>query len=535
MLDPALQAQLLTYLERLAAPIELVAALDDSPTAAELRALLADLAAASPLVTTREAPADDRARRPSFTVGKPGEPARIRFAGVPLGHEFTSLVLALLQASGYPPRIEPELADAIRALPGPHHFETFVSLSCHNCPDVVQALDVLAALNPGITHTMIDGAAFQDEVAARGVMAVPTIFLDGQPFGQGRMELAEIVARLDAGAAARAAARLSEKPVYDVLVVGGGPAGAAAAIYAARKGIRTGLVAERFGGQVGDTLGIENLISVPYTEGPRLVAAMEQHVQQYGVDVTTLERVEALVPGRDGAPHQLRLASGATLRARTVVLAPGAKWRELNVPGEAEYRTRGVAFCPHCDGPLFKGKRVAVIGGGNSGVEAAIDLAGVVGHVTLLEVAGELRADAVLQAKLRSLPNVAIRVGAQTTEVTGDGQRVDGLGFTDRATGARHRLDVAGVFVQIGLVPSTAWLRDTLALSRHGEIEVDARGQTSVPGVFAAGDATTTPFKQIVIAMGDGARAALAAFEHLIRSGVATTAGGEPAALRAAG
>jgi alkyl hydroperoxide reductase subunit F len=530
MLDPALQSQLRGYLERLDAPIELVAALDDSPTAGEIRELIADLVALSPKVTARELPADAPARRPSFTVGRVGEAARIRFAGVPLGHEFTSLVLALLQTSGYPPKIDDATAAAIRALPDELEVETFVSLSCHNCPDVVQAFNVLAALNPRIRHTMIDGAAFGDEVTARGVMAVPSVFVDGKPFGQGRMVLEEIPAKLDRGAAARAAARLDDKPVYDVLVVGGGPAGAAAAIYAARKGIRTGLIAERFGGQVGDTLGIENFISVAYTEGPKLVAALDQHVQAYGVDVTTLQRVEALVPGEGGAPHALRLASGATLRARAVVLAPGAKWREMNVPGEAEYRTRGVAFCPHCDGPLFKGKRVAVIGGGNSGVEAAIDLAGVVGHVTLLEFAGELRADAVLQAKLRSLPNVDVRVNAQTTEVTGDGKTVDGLFYTDRATGERVRLDVAGIFVQIGLVPSTEWLRGAVALSKHGEIVIDDRGATSVPGVFAAGDATTVPFKQIVIAMGDGAKASLGAFEYLIRSGVATTAGTQAAA-----
>ena len=385
---------------------------------------------------------------------------------------------------------------------------------------MVQALNVLAALNPAIEHVMIDGALFPDEVAARKIMAVPSVFLDGEPFAQGRMALDEILAKVDTGATARAAASLDALAPYDVLVVGGGPAGAAAAIYAARKGIRTGLVAERFGGQVGDTLGIENFISVPYTEGPKLVASLEQHVRSYGVEVTTLQRAEALLPGAPGELHGLRLASGATLRAKTVILANGARWREMRVPGEAEYRTKGVAFCPHCDGPLFKGKRVAVIGGGNSGVEAAIDLAGVVAHVTLLEFDSKLRADAVLQTKLRSLPNVDIRVNAQTTEVTGDGQKVDGLFYTDRATGERVRVDVAGIFVQIGLLPSTDWLRGAVALTKYGEIEVDARGATSVPGVFAAGDATTVPFKQIVIAMGDGAKASLAAFDHLVRSGV---------------
>ena len=520
MLDDGLKAQLSQYFQRLEAPIALVAALDASPASAEVRALLADLAALSPKISVTEAPADASVRRPSFSVGRAGDRARVVFAGVPMGHEFTSLVLALLQASGYPPKIDAATAQAIRGLAGPLRFETYVSLSCHNCPDVVQALNVLAALNPAIEHVMIDGALFPDEVAARKIMAVPSVFLDGEPFAQGRMALDEILAKVDTGATARAAASLDALAPYDVLVVGGGPAGAAAAIYAARKGIRTGLVAERFGGQVGDTLGIENFISVPYTEGPKLVASLEQHVRSYGVEVTTLQRAEALLPGAPGELHGLRLASGATLRAKTVILANGARWREMRVPGEAEYRTKGVAFCPHCDGPLFKGKRVAVIGGGNSGVEAAIDLAGVVAHVTLLEFDSKLRADAVLQTKLRSLPNVDIRVNAQTTEVTGDGQKVDGLFYTDRATGERVRVDVAGIFVQIGLLPSTDWLRGAVALTKYGEIEVDARGATSVPGVFAAGDATTVPFKQIVIAMGDGAKASLAAFDHLVRSGV---------------
>ena len=539
MLDAAIKTQLAAYLQRLDAPIELVAALDESGASREVRALLNDIASLSPKVSLREATdVLDRAaglRRPSFSVGRLDETPRIRFAGVPLGHEFTSLVLALLQSSGYPPKIEAAAVDAIRALPEPLHFETFISLSCHNCPDVVQALNVMAALNPNVTHVMVDGALFQGEVNTRQIMGVPAIYLNGELFGQGRMTLEEIMAKVDKGSVTRTAAKLDQKAPYDVLVIGGGPAGASAAIYAARKGIRTGLVAERFGGQVGDTLGIENMVSVLYTEGPKLVAAMEQHVLSYGVEVTALQRVEALIPGAPGELHAVTLSSGATLRAKTLILAPGARWKEMRVPGEAEYRTRGVAFCPHCDGPLFKGKRVAVIGGGNSGVEAAIDLAGVVGHVTVLEFDKQLRADAVLQAKLRSLPNVDIRVSAATTEVTGDGQKVDGLFYEDRASRVRQRLDVAGIFVQIGLVPNTDWLKGTLALSKYGEIEIDAKGHTSVPGIFAAGDATTTPFKQIVIAMGDGAKAALGAFEHLIRLGVATPAGGveQPVAMAA--
>ena len=518
MLDTNIQSQLATHFQRLDAPVELVASLDATTTSTDLRTLLGELASLSPRITFRDSGLPAEARRPSFRVGRAGAEGRVRFAGLPMGHEFTSLVLALLQTGGVAPKIDPTVAAAIRRLP-PMKVETFVSLSCHNCPEVVQAFNAMAALNPGITHEMVDGGVFQDEVAARKIMGVPAVFIDDKPFGQGRMTLDEIVARLEPTASAAKAEQLSELAPYDVLVVGGGPAGAAAAVYAARKGIRTGLVAERFGGQVGDTLGIENFISVAYTEGPKLVAAMEQQVLSYGVEVTSLQRVQRLIPAReDGGLHTVVLASGARLRARSVILATGAKWREMQVPGESEYRTKGVAFCPHCDGPLFKGKRVAVIGGGNSGVEAAIDLAGIVGHVTLLEFDAKLRADEVLQRKLRSLANVEVRRMAQTTTVRGDGSKVVGLTYRDRESGAEHQLDVAGIFVQIGLLPNTDWLRGTLELSRHGEIVVDARGQTSIPGIFAAGDATTVPFKQIVIAMGDGAKASLAAFDHLVRS-----------------
>ena len=516
MLDAALKTQLSAYLEKLQQPIELVASLDDSAAAQDMRRLLADLAALSPKVAVREDGND--ARRPSFSVGRPGEAARIRFAGLPLGHEFTSLVLALLQTGGHPPRVEPAVIDQIRALPtGPRglRFETYISLSCHNCPDIVQALNLLAVLNPGIEHAMIDGALAQDEVAARKIMAVPTIYLNGEPFGQGRMALEDILAKLDTGSAAREAQALGDKAPYDVLVVGGGPAGAAAAIYAARKGVRTGVVAERFGGQVLDTLAIENFISVPATEGPKLAGALERHVLDYEVDLMNRQRAAGLAPGADGLT-EVRLENGAVLRSKTVILSTGARWRELGVPGEREYRGRGVAYCPHCDGPLFKGKRVAVVGGGNSGVEAAIDLAGVVGHVTLL-TRNALRADAVLQKRLRSLANVTVIEHAVPAAIEGRDDKVNGLAYTDRTSGDTRRLELEGVFIQIGLLPNTEWLEDALARNARGEIEVDAHGRTSLPGVFAAGDCTTVPFKQIVIAMGEGAKASLAAFEHLLR------------------
>ena len=516
MLDANIKTQLQAYLTKLVQPIELVASLDDSPKAAEMRALLQDIAGLSDKVSLRED--GNYARRPSFGIALQGQAPRIHFAGLPMGHEFTSLILALLQTGGHPPKLEADVIGQIRALDGQYSFETFISLTCHNCPDVVQALNTMAVLNPGFEAVMIDGGMFQQEVEERQIMGVPAIYLNGELFGQGRMSIEEILAKLDTGATAREAEKLSRKEAFDVLVVGGGPAGSAAAIYAARKGIRTGVVAERFGGQVLDTLAIENFISVKETEGPKLAMALEQHVREYEVDVMNLQKAEALIPGENGGPIQVKLASGAVLSSKTVILATGARWREMNVPGETEYRARGVAYCPHCDGPLFKGKRVAVIGGGNSGVEAAIDLAGVVSHVTLLEFGAELRADAVLQKKLYSLPNVTVIKEAQTTEVNGDGQKVTGLTYKDRASGTVHQIGLEGIFVQIGLLPNTDFLKGTVELSRFGEIVVDAKGQTSVPGVFAAGDCTTVPYKQIIIAMGEGAKASLSAFDHLIRS-----------------
>lgn len=514
MLDANLKNQLKAYLERVTQPIELVASLDEGDKSRELQALLQDIAGLSDRIALIER-RDDAERKPSFAINRPGENTGIRFAGIPMGHEFTSLVLALLQVGGHPPKIDADLIEQIRALPGQHHFEIYISLSCQVCPDVVQALNLMAVLNPGVRATTVDGALFQDEVAARQIMGVPAVFLNGQHFGQGRMELAEIVAKLDSGAAARETEKLNAKLAFDVLVVGGGPAGAAAAIYAARKGVRTGVAAQRFGGQVLDTIAIENFISVKETEGPKLAAALEEHVRTYDVDIMNLQTAEALIPGE--GQIEVKLAGGATLKSKTVILATGARWRDMNVPGEQEYRTKGVTYCPHCDGPLFKGKRVAVIGGGNSGAEAAIDLAGIVSHVTLLEFDPKLRADAVLQNKLNSLPNVTVITSAQTTEVIGDGSRVTGLIYKDRNSGASHTVELAGIFVQIGLLPNTDWLKGTVELSPRGEIVVDARGQTSVPGVFAAGDATTVPYKQIVIAMGEGAKASLSAFDHLIR------------------
>ena len=513
MLDANLKTQLKAYLEKVTQPIELVASLDDRAASVEMLGLLQEIASLSSRITLIERRNDDE-RKPSFRINRIGTDIGVRFAGIPLGHEFTSLVLALLQVGGHPSKAAADVIEQVKNLEGTFSFETYFSLSCQNCPDVVQALNLMAVLNPNISHIAIDGGLFQDEVNERQVLAVPSIFLNGQPFAQGRMELPEILAKIDTGAIAREATKLSAKGTFDVLIVGGGPAGAAAAVYAARKGIVTGIAAERFGGQVLDTMGIENYISIKETDGPHFAAALEQHVKAYEVDLMNLQRAESLVPGD---LIEIKLKSGATLKSRTVILATGARWRNMNVPGETDYRNKGVTYCPHCDGPLFKGKRVAVIGGGNSGVEAAIDLAGLVSHVTLLEFAAELRADAVLQRKLNSLPNVTVIKNAQTTEVTGDGKKVQGLIYKDRSTEALHTLPLEGVFVQIGLLPNTDWLKGTVELSKHGEIVVDSHGRTNVPGVFAAGDATTTPFKQIVIAAGEGSKAALSAFDHLIR------------------
>ena len=517
MLDDDLKTQLAAYLERVTQPFEMVATLGDDDQSRELHDLLEEIAAMSDKIALKTD--GDDARKPSFALNRVGGDRKLRFAAIPLGHEFTSLVLALLWTGGHPPKVEPEVIEQIDNLDADLDFEVYMSLSCHNCPDVVQALTLMAVRNPRVKATIIDGGLYQNEIEDRQIMGVPTVFLNGELFGSGRMNVEEIIAKVDTGAAQREAAKLNAKAPYDVLIVGGGPAGAAAAVYAARKGIRTGVVAERFGGQVLDTLAIENYPGIPETDGPKYAAGLEQHVRAYDVDIMNLQRVERLVPAaQPGGLIEVGLANGASLRSRAVILTTGARWRNVNVPGEQEYRTKGVAYCPHCDGPLFKGKDVAVIGGGNSGIEAAIDLAGVVKHVTVLEFMPELKADAVLVKKLYSMANVTVHTNAQTTEITGAAGKVNGIVFKQRESGDARNVPLEGVFVQIGLVPNTEWLRGTVELSKFGEIVVDARGATNLPGVFAAGDCTTVPFKQIVIAAGEGSKAALSAFDYLIRT-----------------
>ena len=525
MLDATLKAQLQAYLQNLRTPISLIATLDDSAKAAEMRALLEDIASLSDKVSFDDSGTD--ARSPSFLIAKQGETRGVRFAAIPLGHEFTSLVLALLWTGGHPPKVEAEVLEQIKTLQG-GNFEVYMSLTCHNCPDVVQAAALMAIYNPTINTVVIDGGMYQAEVEARQVMGVPMVFKDSEVFGTGRMTLEEIVAKLDVNSAEREATKLNEKAPYDVLIVGGGPAGAAAAVYAARKGIRVGIAGERFGGQTNDTMAIENYISVLETDGPKFALALEAQVRHYDVDIMNMQRADKIVPAATpGGMTAVHMENGGVLHARSVIVSTGARWRNVNVPGEAEYKNKGVAYCPHCDGPLFKGKDVAVIGGGNSGVEAAIDLAGIVKHVTVIEFADALKADAVLVRKLNSLPNVSVHVNAQTTEITGDGNKVNGISYKDRTTGAAHHVALEGVFVQIGLVPNTEFLKGTLELSKFGEIIIDARCHTNVPGVFAAGDVTTVPYKQIVIAAGEGSKAALSAFDYLIRQPV-----DEPMAIR---
>ncbi|MEA1023220.1 alkyl hydroperoxide reductase subunit F [Bacillus subtilis] len=508
VLDANIKAQLNQYMQLIENDIVLKVSAGEDDTSKDMLALVDELASMSSKISVEKAELN---RTPSFSVNRVGEDTGVTFAGIPLGHEFTSLVLALLQVSGRPPKVDQKVIDQVKKISGEYHFESYISLTCHNCPDVVQALNMMSVLNPNITHTMIDGATYKAEVESKNIMAVPTVYLNGESFGSGRMTLEEILAKMGSGTDA---SEFADKEPFDVLVVGGGPAGASAAIYTARKGIRTGVVAERFGGQVLDTMSIENFISVKATEGPKLAASLEEHVKEYDIDVMNLQRAKRL---EKKDLFELELENGAVLKSKTVILSTGARWRNVNVPGEQEFKNKGVAYCPHCDGPLFEGKDVAVIGGGNSGIEAAIDLAGIVNHVTVLEFAPELKADEVLQKRLYSLPNVTVVKNAQTKEITGD-QSVNGITYVDRETGEEKHVELQGVFVQIGLVPNTEWLEGTVERNRMGEIIVDKHGATSVPGLFAAGDCTDSAYNQIIISMGSGATAALGAFDYLIRN-----------------
>ena len=508
ILDTEIKNQLSEYLKLMEGEVLIKLSAGSDSVSEDMTKLVQELADMSSLIKIEEA---KLARTPSFSVNRLGEDTGVAFAGIPLGHEFTSLVLAILQVSGRGPKLDNKVIERVKKIDGIYNFETYISLSCHNCPEVVQALNTMSILNPNISHTMIDGAAYKDEVEDRDIMAVPSIYLNGEFFGSGRMDIEEILEKLNL---APDISEFENIEPFEVLVIGGGPAGASAAIYAARKGLRTGIVTDRFGGQVKDTLGIENFISVQYTEGPKLAASLEQHVKSYDVDILYPQRAKHI---EKKELIEVELENGAIIKSKTLILATGARWRNVNVPGEQEFKNKGVAYCPHCDGPLYKGKSVAVIGGGNSGIEAAIDLAGLVKHVTVLEFLPELKADTVLQERLYSLPNVTVLKNVQTTEITG-ADKVNGISYIERDSGAEKHIDLEGVFVQIGLVPNTEWLGGFVERNRFGEILVDSKNQTNIPGVFAAGDCTTSPYKQIIISMGSGATAALSAFDYLIRN-----------------
>lgn len=508
ILDKEIKDQLIEYLKLMEGNVVIKLSTGSDETSSTMAGLVHELASISTKIQVEKA---TLLRTPSFSINRVGEETGITFAGIPLGHEFTSLVLALLQVSGRPPKVEEKTINAIKNLKEKYNFESYISLTCHNCPEVVQSLNLMSLLNPNITHTMIEGGLFKEEVESKNIMAVPTVYLNGELFGSGRMSIEEILSKIGLPSDI---SEFEAKEPYDLLVVGGGPAGASAAIYGARKGIKTGIVVERFGGQVLDTIGIENFISVKYTEGPKLAASLEEHVKEYNVDILNLQRAKHLEKKNDLI--EIELENGALIKSKSVIISTGARWRNVNVPGEEEYKNKGVAYCPHCDGPLFKGKQVAVIGGGNSGIEAAIDLAGIVDHVTVLEFMPELKADEVLQKRLYRLNNVTVLKNVQTKEITGT-DKVNGITYVERDTGEVNHISLEGVFVQIGLVPNTEWL-DAVELNKLGEIIVDNHGATNIPGVFAAGDCTNSPYKQIIISMGSGATAALGAFDYLIRN-----------------
>ncbi|MBH8601848.1 alkyl hydroperoxide reductase subunit F [Thermoactinomyces sp. CICC 23799] len=508
MLDAEIKTQLEQYLQLLENDIVLKVSAGSDKVSQDMLAFVDEVAGMSPKIKVEKTTLE---RTPSFSVDRVGEDSGIVFAGIPLGHEFSSFVLALLQVSGRPPKVEQSIIDQIKNLDGEYHFETYVSLSCTNCPDVVQALNMMSVLNPGIKHTMIEGKAYQEEVESKDILAVPTVYLNGEFFESGRMTIGDILKKLGSESDP---SEFNKKEPFDVLIIGGGPAGATAAIYAARKGVRTGIIADRFGGQILDTTTIENFISVKQTDGEKLASQLEAHVRDYPVDVMDSQTVKRIEKKDDMI--DIFLENGAVLKSKTVIIATGARWRNVGVPGEEKFRNKGVANCTHCDAPLFAGKDVAVIGGGNSGIESAIDLAGIANHVTVLEFMPELKADEVLQKRLNSLPNVTVITNAQTKEITGT-DKVDGIKYVDRETGEEHHIKLQGVFVQIGLVPNTEWLEGTVEMDR-GQIIVDAKGATNVPGIFAAGDCTNSAYKQIIISMGSGATAALGAFDYLIRN-----------------
>ncbi len=510
MLDQNLKNQLAQYFKLLKTEVTIGLFADQDENSKKVRAFLEEVAGLSDQIKLEE---KELTYKPSFEIKGAFEHGRIVFAGLPLGHEFASFALAMLQAGGVEPKVDASTKSRIKALTA-SDFETIVSLSCHNCPEVVQAFNIMAILNPAINHTMIDGGMFQEVAEGRDVLAVPAIFKDGVFFEGGKQSMEHLLELLGSDADT---SMFENKGLFDVLIIGGGPAAATAAIYAARKGLTTGLVAKTFGGQVEETLAIENIPGFKYTEGPTFMHEMREQVEALGVDLMTGALASGIRRDDEAKRIEVTLDNDLSLQSKTVILATGAKWRLIGIPGETEFRNKGVAYCTHCDGPLFRGKPVAVIGGGNSGIEAAIDLANLASHVTVLEFLPELKADKILQDKLRSLDNVQVITSAATKGLYGDG-KVEYLTYQDRISGEEHKIDIAGCFIQVGLVPSTEWLKGSdVKMSDRGEILTQADGATNVEGVYGAGDATETPFKQIVIAAGSGAIAALGAFNYLMR------------------
>jgi alkyl hydroperoxide reductase subunit F len=517
MLDQDLKSQLTQVFSAIETPIELVYGQSSHEKQAELVSMLEDVASTSPKITAVNS--NVPASVPGFRIERNGTITGISFRGIPGGHEFTSLIVALLNVDGKGKMPDAGIASRIKALKGPIRLKTYISLTCENCPDVVQALNQMSLIHGDFHHEMVDGGFTPDEVSAAGIQGVPSVTVDSKMIHSGRIAFLDLLVKLEAFYGKDEAA-VNHEPRdlgnFDVVVVGGGPAGASAAIYSARKGLRVALLAERMGGQVQDTKGIENLIGVQYTEGPQLADQLYKHISTYPITVFDQRRVKSL-----NKDKKIELEGGETISGTSVILTTGAKWRELNIPGEKEYIGRGVAYCPHCDGPFYKGKTIAVVGGGNSGVEAAIDLAGTAAHITVLEYNDSLKADKVLVDKLLSLPNVAVLTNARSQEVVADGKKVTALKYFDRKEEKEKSLPLDGIFVQIGLLPNSGFAKDTLELTKFGEIVVDGKGHTSVPGIYAAGDVTTTPFKQIIIAMGEGAKVALAAFEDRMYAGAA--------------
>ncbi len=519
MLSNDILNALKTYTENMTNKVTLVLQTGEHVKRPELKDFLTQICSVSENLNLIER--DESLRSPiTFYLEIEGENNGIHFSGIPSGHEFNSLILAILQSSGTEVKLDSTLTKMVKKIKDKLHFEVFISLSCHNCPDVVQSLNQFALLNDNISAEMIDGGLFKELIDDRNIQGVPSVYLNGELFANGKIDTAQLVDKLiEKFPYIVGGSDTEQLPLQDVTVIGAGPAGVAAAIYAARKGLNVTMIADRIGGQVKDTVGIENLISVPKTTGTELTSNMQAHLKDYVITIKEFLRVERIEKGysESNAWKKLHLSSGEVIESKTVIIATGAKWRELGIPGEKENIGSGVAFCPHCDGPFFKGKDVAVVGGGNSGIEAALDLAGMVKHVTVFEFLPQLKADKVLIDKAEAHDKITIIKNVATKEVIAENGKVVAITYEDRETGNVEKRNLSGIFVQIGLMPNSDFLNGVVERTKHGEVIIDEKCQTTEPGIYAAGDVSTVPYKQIVIAMGEGAKASLSAFDYLIR------------------